>query len=80
MTWHPGNALHIKYALRWDVLPLGNGLGAYFAGQRLGKAGIAPDGPFGLRKRLPRNSQFIFHVDHAGMKAQLSHECKHIFR
>ncbi|MET4184935.1 hypothetical protein ABIB94_007064 [Bradyrhizobium sp. JR7.2] len=79
----PGNArslFHVKDALGRDLLPLGHGLGGDFAIQGPRQASIAPDGPFCLIEGGGFHIVYTAFVGHPQLKAQLSLNCKHLFR
>ena len=80
MPGHARGALHIKHALRWDLFPLRNGLGGYFLVQGTRKARIAFNGPFGLVQGGSFQFVYTAEIVHPALKAQLSTNCKHLFR
>lgn len=80
MTRYAGSALHVDHALRWDALPLGYGLGTDIVSQRTGEPAGAACGLFGLFQGGPGRVDIVVHIAHATLKAQLSSDCKYIFR
>jgi hypothetical protein len=80
MPRNSSHPLHIGHALRWDALPLGDSLRADLIPKRTGKAAGAVYGLFCLSQGNRGRVGYWFQIAHATLKAQLSSNCKYIFR
>lgn len=80
MTRNPGGALYAGHPFSWDALPLGYGLRTDLVGERTGEAASASYGLFSLFQGNGGRVNFLLQIAHDALKAQLSMDCKYIFR